>query len=75
MTLIKLPGGGGHRQRQGYRGEQLAPAADDFFAAVGNEQIDAFLLEHPEFLQQDQVTAGADATPGSRTRVVHAGAA
>ncbi|MFE9206741.1 LCP family protein [Micromonospora sp. NPDC007230] len=51
IEMIKLPGaniGTG----SAYKGERLLPAADDFFAAIGNEQIDAFMLEHPEFKQK-----------------------
>ncbi|MGC4803452.1 LCP family protein [Micromonospora sp. DT233] len=48
VELIKLPGeniGTG----AGYRGERLLPEAEDFFAALKKEQLDAFLLEHPDF--------------------------
>lgn len=52
IETIKLPGGpvtiGG-----AYKGEKLQPAADDFFAAIRNEQIDAFMLEHPDFKQKN----------------------
>ncbi|MEU5724073.1 LCP family protein [Micromonospora sp. NPDC047738] len=51
IEMIKLPGaniGTG----SAYKGERLLPAADDFFAAIGNEQVDAFMLEHPEFKQK-----------------------
>lgn len=36
-----------------YKGEKLRPAAEDFFAAIRNEQIDAFMLEHPDFKQKN----------------------
>jgi polyisoprenyl-teichoic acid--peptidoglycan teichoic acid transferase len=49
MTLIKLPGRsvivGGD-----YRGEALDPSAEEFFAAVNDSRVGAFLLEHPEFI-------------------------
>lgn len=52
IETIKLPGGpvtiGG-----AYKGEKLQPAAEDFFAAIRNEQIDAFMLEHPDFKQKN----------------------
>ncbi|MEV4831951.1 LCP family protein [Micromonospora sp. NPDC049257] len=48
VELIKLPGEG-IGTGNGYRGERLLPVADDFFTALGNEKLDAFLLEHPEF--------------------------
>ncbi|MFI7573650.1 LCP family protein [Micromonospora sp. NPDC049497] len=48
IQMMKLPGGsvieGGN-----YKGEKFAPEVDDFFAALKNGQLDAFLLEHPEF--------------------------
>ncbi len=52
IEMIKLPGapvGSGST----YEGERLLPAAEDFFAAMRNEQIDAFLLEHPDFKQKN----------------------
>jgi len=52
IVTIKLPGaniGTG----SAYKGEQLLPAADDFFAAMRDEQLDAFMLEHPEFKQKN----------------------
>lgn len=52
IETIKLPGGpvtiGG-----AYKGEKLQPVAEDFFAAIRNEQIDAFMLEHPDFKQKN----------------------
>ena len=52
IETIKLPGapiGSG----SAYQGEQLLPAAQDFFAAMRNEQIDAFMLERPDFKQKN----------------------
>jgi len=51
MTLIKLPGeslfdGGA------YLGEGLKPGAEDFFAAVGRDDVGNFLFDHPEYLNQ-----------------------
>ena len=51
IETIKLPGvpiGTG----SAYKGEKLLPPAHDFFTALRNEQVDAFLLEHPEFKQK-----------------------
>ena len=53
IETIKLPGGPVESSR-GYQGEQLLPAAKDFFAALHNEQVDAFLLEHPDFKQKSK---------------------
>ncbi|MFU8872116.1 LCP family protein [Micromonospora sp. SL4-19] len=52
IEMIKLPGasiGSG----SAYKGERLLPAADDFFAALRTEQLDAFMLEHPDFKQKN----------------------
>ena len=56
--MIKLPGAAGHRERR-YRGEQFQPGVDDFFTALRNEQLDAFLLEHPDFHNKAEVVRGA----------------
>ncbi|MGC5021662.1 LCP family protein [Micromonospora sp. DT47] len=48
IEMIKLPGGG-IGTGSAYKGEQFVPAVDDFFTALKNEQLDAFMLEHPEF--------------------------
>ncbi|MGN9802799.1 LCP family protein [Micromonospora sp. L32] len=53
VELIKLPGEG-LGTGSAYRGERLLPAADDFFTALKNEQLDAFLLEHPEFRNRNK---------------------
>ncbi|MFG2108449.1 LCP family protein [Micromonospora chersina] len=53
IETIKLPGGPVETGR-GYQGEQLLPPAEDFFAALRNEQVDAFLLEHPDFKQKSK---------------------
>ncbi|TDB73554.1 LCP family protein [Micromonospora sp. KC723] len=53
VELIKLPGEG-IGTGAAYRGERLLPAADDFFTALKNEQLDAFLLEHPEFRNRNR---------------------
>ncbi|TWH66268.1 LytR family transcriptional attenuator [Micromonospora olivasterospora] len=48
VELIKLPGtsiGAG----RAYKGERLLPLAEDFFAALREERLDQFLLEHPDF--------------------------
>ncbi|MEU8260252.1 LCP family protein [Micromonospora sp. NPDC048999] len=52
IETIKLPGaniGSG----SAYQGERLLPEAEDFFAAMRNGQIDAFILEHPDFKQKN----------------------
>ncbi len=48
IQMIKLSGG---RVDEGekYLGEAFLPAVEDFFLALRNEQLDAFLLEHPDF--------------------------
>ncbi|MCW3818735.1 LCP family protein [Micromonospora sp. DR5-3] len=51
IQTIKLPGEG-IGTGSAYKGERLLPPADDFFAALRNEQIDAFMLEHPDFKQK-----------------------
>lgn len=48
VELIKLPGANIGTGRA-YKGERLLPEADDFFAALKEERLDQFLLEHPEF--------------------------
>ncbi|NJP32165.1 LCP family protein [Micromonospora thermarum] len=48
IQMIKLPGGG-IMENGKYLGERFDPAVQDFFASLKNEQLDAFLLEHPEF--------------------------
>ncbi|SCE82551.1 cell envelope-related function transcriptional attenuator common domain-containing protein [Micromonospora viridifaciens] len=53
IQTIKLPGGP-IGSGSAYQGEQLLPAAEDFFAAMRNEQIDAFMLEHPDFRQKNR---------------------
>ncbi|MFG2056985.1 LCP family protein [Micromonospora sp. NPDC048930] len=52
IETIKLPGGP-VTINGAYKGEKLQPAAEDFFAAIRNEQIDAFMLEHPDFKQKN----------------------
>ncbi|WP_088979359.1 LCP family protein [Micromonospora coxensis] len=53
VELIKLPGEG-IGTGSAYRGERLLPVAEDFFTALKNEQLDAFLLEHPEFRNRNK---------------------
>ncbi|SCL39330.1 transcriptional attenuator, LytR family [Micromonospora rhizosphaerae] len=52
IETIKLPAGG-IGTGSAYKGEKLLPPAEDFFAALRNEQVDAFMLEHPEFKQKN----------------------
>jgi anionic cell wall polymer biosynthesis LytR-Cps2A-Psr (LCP) family protein len=47
IEMVKLPGEG-IGQGTGYQGERLLPPSEDFFAALRNGTIDAFMLEHPE---------------------------
>ncbi|MER7335163.1 MULTISPECIES: LCP family protein [unclassified Micromonospora] len=48
MQMVKLPGGGVTENGK-YQGERFEPEVEDFFAALRNKQLDAFLLEHPDF--------------------------
>ncbi|MEU0551565.1 LCP family protein [Micromonospora sp. NPDC005979] len=48
IQMIKLPGGGVYEGKK-YLGEQFQAGVPDFFTALQNEQLDPFLLEHPEF--------------------------
>jgi len=48
IQMVKLPGGGVTENGK-YQGERFEPEVEDFFAALRNEQLDAFLLEHPDF--------------------------
>ncbi|MFE9688160.1 LCP family protein [Micromonospora sp. NPDC005806] len=53
IETIKLPGGP-VPSTGAYKGERLLPPAEDFFAALRNEQLDAFMLEHPDFKQKNK---------------------
>ncbi|MEV5690753.1 LCP family protein [Micromonospora globbae] len=48
IQMVKLPGGPVYEGKT-YKGERFKPEVDDFFTALRNEQLDPFLLEHPEF--------------------------
>ncbi len=48
IQMIKLPGGPVF-DGKAYKGEQFQAGVSDFFTALHNEQLDPFLLEHPEF--------------------------
>ena len=52
MTLVKLPGGGLYDGGR-YIGEQLDPSAAEFFRAVREDRVAAFLLDHPGFVATD----------------------
>ncbi len=52
MTLIKLPGGGLFENGK-YQGEQLAPNADEFFTALKQDKLPAFLLNNPEYINNN----------------------
>lgn len=51
IEMIKLPGGGVFDGKK-YLGEQFKEGVPDFFTALHNEQLDPFLLEHPEFVNK-----------------------
>lgn len=51
IEMIKLPGGGVFEGSK-YLGEQFQEGVPDFFTALHNEQLDPFLLEHPEFVNK-----------------------
>ncbi|WP_112670168.1 LCP family protein [Micromonospora saelicesensis] len=51
IEMIKLPGGGVFDGKR-YLGEQFQEGVPDFFTALHNEQLDPFLLEHPEFVNK-----------------------
>ncbi|GGM96735.1 anionic cell wall polymer biosynthesis LytR-Cps2A-Psr (LCP) family protein [Actinoplanes campanulatus] len=53
MVTVKLPGGGVYDGRE-YLGERFDPEVDDFFKAVTEDRVAAFLLDHPGFVNQDQ---------------------
>ncbi|MDG4805914.1 LCP family protein [Micromonospora sp. WMMD1120] len=53
IEMIKLPGGGVFDGKK-YLGEQFQPGVADFFTALHNEQLDPFLLEHPEFVNKSK---------------------
>jgi LCP family protein required for cell wall assembly len=49
LTTVKLAGSGVTQNGQ-YKGERLAPIAQEFFASVRNETVDTFLANHPEMI-------------------------
>ncbi|WFF01154.1 LCP family protein [Micromonospora sp. WMMD964] len=53
IEMIKLPGGGVYDGKR-YLGEQFQEGVSDFFTALHNEQLDPFLLEHPEFVNKSK---------------------
>ncbi|MFC7533051.1 LCP family protein [Actinoplanes sp. GCM10030250] len=52
MTTINLPGGG-LGVGSDYRGEQFSPEVGDFFAAVRENRVGQFLLDHPGFVNKE----------------------
>ncbi|WP_308285753.1 LCP family protein [Actinoplanes hulinensis] len=56
MVTVNLPGGGVYSQdgRREYLGERFNEEVDDFFKAVTEDRVAAFLLDHPGFVNQDQ---------------------
>jgi polyisoprenyl-teichoic acid--peptidoglycan teichoic acid transferase len=53
IVSIKLPGSSIIQNGQ-YRGEELPASSADFFAALGQDQLPAFLFEHPEYVNKSQ---------------------
>ncbi|MBM0276336.1 LCP family protein [Micromonospora tarensis] len=53
IEMIKLPGGGVFDGKR-YLGEQFQPGVADFFTALHSEQLDPFLLEHPDFVNKSK---------------------
>jgi polyisoprenyl-teichoic acid--peptidoglycan teichoic acid transferase len=51
VVTLKLPGGSVLDGRS-YAGEQLKPPAQDYFAAVANDQVDQFVVGHPELVSR-----------------------
>jgi len=54
ITMIKLPGGGVENSSGKYAGEALQPVAQDFFAALRSETVDAFIASHPELVNREK---------------------
>ncbi|MEU4422632.1 LCP family protein [Actinoplanes sp. NPDC024001] len=52
MTLVKLPGGA-YQPNGKYLGEQLAPSTEEFFKALKEDRVAAFLLDNPEYVSKD----------------------
>ncbi|SIR62198.1 LCP family protein [Micromonospora avicenniae] len=53
IQMIKLPGGPVFNGKT-YKGEKFQAGVDDFFTALHDEQLDAFLLEHPSFQNKNK---------------------
>jgi polyisoprenyl-teichoic acid--peptidoglycan teichoic acid transferase len=51
VVTLKLPGGG-VKSGGAYLGEQLQPLAQEYFAAVRADQIDQFVIAHPELINK-----------------------
>ncbi|BCB79479.1 hypothetical protein GCM10022251_72180 [Phytohabitans flavus] len=51
ITMVKLPGEGVGSGRN-YRGERLVSPSEDFFAAVQDDTVDAFMAAHPEMINK-----------------------
>ena len=50
--LFGMPGDGIFEGE--YLGERFLPEVDDFFKAVREERVPAFLLDHPEFVNTEE---------------------
>ncbi|RZU49928.1 LytR family transcriptional attenuator [Krasilnikovia cinnamomea] len=56
MTLVRLPGHSvfsGTGKNRDYQGEALDPSAQEFFAAVRDDTITTFMVNHPEFINRN----------------------
>lgn len=51
ITMVKLPGQG-VGTGSNYKGEELLPIAQDFFAAVQTSGVDEFMAGHPELINK-----------------------
>jgi anionic cell wall polymer biosynthesis LytR-Cps2A-Psr (LCP) family protein len=50
MITVKLPGEGVYDG--GYLGERFLPGVDDFFEAVTEDRVAAFLMDHPTYINE-----------------------
>jgi anionic cell wall polymer biosynthesis LytR-Cps2A-Psr (LCP) family protein len=52
IVTVNLPGEGIYEGE--YKGERFLPEVDDFFKAVREERVPAFLLDHPKFVNNEE---------------------
>ncbi|MDI6101468.1 LCP family protein [Actinoplanes sp. NEAU-A12] len=50
MITVKLPGEGVYEGE--YKGERFLPGVDEFFKAVTEDRVAAFLIDHPTYINQ-----------------------